>query len=102
VPPNEDGVGLHVYHQYTLRCGLRDELRRALATAGIASGVYYPIPLHRQQPYADRYRQVSLPAAEQAARQVISLPMSPLLQKSQIDRIAQVVLGALPVSATAL
>ena len=101
VRPAEDGVGLHVYHQYTLRCGLRDELRRALGTAGIASGVYYPIPLHRQQPYADRYRRVSLPVAEQAARQVISLPMSPLLQESQIDHITRVILGALPVSATA-
>ncbi|MFU8814154.1 MAG: DegT/DnrJ/EryC1/StrS family aminotransferase [Pseudomonadales bacterium] len=94
--PYEDGVGLHVYHQYTLRTGLRDELRQALTAAGIASSIYYPIPLHRQEPYASQYRKVSLPVAELAARQVLSLPISPLLQEAQIDRIAEVVLGALP------
>jgi dTDP-4-amino-4,6-dideoxygalactose transaminase len=94
--PCEDGAGLHVYHQYTVRTELRDEVRRALTAAGIASGVHYPVPLHRQAAFADGYRGVCLPVAEHAARQVVSLPMSPLLTEAEIDRVAQVVLSALP------
>jgi dTDP-4-amino-4,6-dideoxygalactose transaminase len=92
--PFEDGVGLHVYHQYTLRSGRRDRIRKALDAAGIASGVYYPEPLHQQAPLADRGAAVRLPAAEQAAREVLSLPMSPLLSDGDIERVARVVRSA--------
>jgi dTDP-4-amino-4,6-dideoxygalactose transaminase len=94
--PFEDGVGLHVYHQYTLRSRQRDRLREALSAAGIASGLHYAKPLHREGPFAARHATICLPAAEQAAREVLSLPMSPLLTEPQIERVTQVVRGALP------
>jgi len=95
IPPHEDGKGRHVYHQYTVLSERRDALRSALAAAGIASAVYYPIPLHRQQVYGQACAGVSLPAAEQAAQRVLSLPMYPELGEAQIDRVCGAALAAL-------
>ncbi|HET6492053.1 MAG TPA: DegT/DnrJ/EryC1/StrS family aminotransferase [Burkholderiales bacterium] len=91
VPPVEDGKGLHVYHQYTIRTANRDVMRSALAAAGIASAVYYPVPLHRQEVYAADNAGASFPAAEAAAEQVLSLPMCPELTEAQIDEVVRVV-----------
>jgi len=95
VLPFEDGIGRHVYHQFTIRSRERDRLREALAAAGIASGVHYAEPLHRQAPFAEAHAGVCLPAAEQAAREVLSLPMSPLLTEADIERVAAAVRCAL-------
>jgi dTDP-4-amino-4,6-dideoxygalactose transaminase len=95
VTPFEDPKGSHVYHQYTLMCEDRDALQAALADAGIASAVYYPIPLHRQEVYRDSWSGVSFPAAEGSAQSVLSLPMYPELGTGQIDRICEVALRAL-------
>ncbi len=94
-PPVEDGKGVHVYHQYTILSDRRDTVHKALADAGIASAVYYPIPLHRQEVYLQQYAGVSLPVTEKIASQVLSLPMYPELTEEQIGRVCQVVLGAL-------
>ena len=91
VIPAEDGKGLHVYHQYTIRTKQREAMRRALSAAGIASAVYYPVPLHRQEVYAAQYAGARFPAAEQAADEVLSLPMYPELSEAQIEEIARVV-----------
>jgi dTDP-4-amino-4,6-dideoxygalactose transaminase len=91
-PPVADGKGTHVYHQYTVLTQRRDAVHKALAEAGIASAVYYPIPLHRQEIYRERFAHVSLPVTEAAAAQVLSLPMYPELTEAQIDRICAVVL----------
>lgn len=94
ITPHEDGRGLHVFHQYTLQSGRRDAVQAALAAAGIASAIYYPIPLHRQELYADQYQGITLPVTEAAVQRVVSLPISPLLTEAQVDRVAGVVLGA--------
>jgi dTDP-4-amino-4,6-dideoxygalactose transaminase len=91
VSPVEDGKGLHVYHQYTVRAANRDVIRGALSAAGIASAVYYPVPLHRQEVYAADNARASFPAAEAAAEQVLSLPMYPELTDEQIEEVARVV-----------
>lgn len=90
-PPLEDGKGLHVYHQYTVRVRERDAVRSALTAAGIASAVYYPIPLHRQEVYAPDYVGAEFPASEAAAAEVLSLPMYPELTEQQIDEVVRVV-----------
>lgn len=93
--PYEDGVGVHVYHQYTLLLDGRDRVQKALSDAGIASAVYYPIPLHRQEVYRDLLAGTSLPVTEKIAEQVLSLPMYPELSAEQIQHICQVIAGAL-------
>jgi dTDP-4-amino-4,6-dideoxygalactose transaminase len=69
----------HVFHQYTVRVlgGKRDEVQRALEAQGIGTMVYYPVPLHRLPVYT--HMGLSLPEAERAAQEVLSLPMGPAL-----------------------
>jgi dTDP-4-amino-4,6-dideoxygalactose transaminase len=86
--PAEDRRGTHVYHQFTIKTGRRDALREALTREGIASSVFYPMPLHRQPAYEPANRGLSLPASEAAAKSVLSLPINPLLDDAAIDRIA--------------
>jgi len=91
VLPAEDARGTHVYHQFTIRCPRRDAIRQALDREGIASAVFYPVPIHRQPAYALANRDVSLPASESAAASVLSLPIHPHVDERALDRICEVV-----------
>lgn len=82
----------HVYHQFTLRVQNRQKIAGALADAGIASAVYYPVPLHLQEVFLKMYGpQESLDVSEACAREVLSLPMFPELTAEEIRRIAEVI-----------
>ena len=85
--PAEHRRGTHVYHQFTIRSEKRDAIREALGKEGIASSVFYPMPLH-QQPAYKGVKSSPLPVAEKLARTVLSLPINPLLDDASIDRIA--------------
>lgn len=87
--PAAHGRGAHVYHQFTVRVRRRDAVRKALAEAGVASGVYYPIPLHRQPVYEQEFGGLQLPAAEAAAHEVLSLPIYPQLTDAQIRHVCE-------------
>ena len=79
----------HVYHLYTLRADDRDGLQAALLAEGIQTAVHYAIPAHLQSAYADLgYGKGSLPQAEAAAEQVLSLPIYPELSEDAILRVA--------------
>lgn len=95
VTPFEDHVGRHVFHQYTIKSDRRDAVQAALTAARIASAIFYPIPLHRQELFGERYAGLHLPAAERVAARVLSLPMSPTLTAAQIAYVADTVLAAL-------
>jgi dTDP-4-amino-4,6-dideoxygalactose transaminase len=86
--PFEHGRGTHVYHQFTIRSERRDAIREALSKEGIASSVFYPMPLHQQPAYASIAKGVSLPVSEKVSKTVLSLPIHPLLDEASIDRIA--------------
>ena len=88
VLPLEHGRGTHVYHQFTIRSERRDAIREALSKEGIASSVFYPMPLHQQPAYEKLAKGVVLPAAEMVSKTVLSLPIHPLLDEASIDRIA--------------
>jgi dTDP-4-amino-4,6-dideoxygalactose transaminase len=65
----------------------RDELRRALAQEGIATGVHYPVACHRQPAFLST-ETPHLPVAERAASRVLSLPMFPHLGENDIKDVA--------------
>jgi dTDP-4-amino-4,6-dideoxygalactose transaminase len=91
-PPVVDPANEHIFHQYTIRAERRDELQAHLKKEGIGHAVYYPIPLHRQPCFAHlEYKDGSLPQAERAAREVISLPIYPELTPTQLDRVVDVI-----------
>jgi dTDP-4-amino-4,6-dideoxygalactose transaminase len=75
--PAEHGRGTHVYHQFTIRSEKRDAIRAALSQEGIASSVFYPMPLHQQPAYASIAKGVSLPVSEKVSKTVLSLPIHP-------------------------
>lgn len=92
--PYEDGKGRHVYHQYTVLTEQREAVQSSLADAGIASGIYYPVPLHRQEVFARQFSGVTLPVCERIADRVLSLPIYPELSGEQIERIVAVIAAA--------
>ena len=94
LPPAEREAVRHVYHLYVLRTQRRDELAAHLNEAGIATGIHYPIPCHLQEACrTEGYGPVSLPKTEQAAREILSLPVYPELTDEQVDRIIGAVLA---------
>lgn len=83
----------HVYHQFTLRHPQRDALRDHLATRGIESAVYYPLPLHLQPAYRFLgYQEGDFPHAECASKEVLSIPIHSELGEDQIAQVAEAVL----------
>jgi dTDP-4-amino-4,6-dideoxygalactose transaminase len=82
----------HVYHQFTIRSKRRDRILTALQEKGIASAVYYPVPLHRQEAFAGSDRAVErFACAESCAGEVLSLPMFPELSQEEIRLTCDVV-----------
>lgn len=86
----------HVFHQYTVRVADRERVQKHLAGEGIASTVYYPVPLHLQPVFANLgYQPGSMPQAERAALEVLSLPIYPEFSPQQIERVAASLAAAL-------
>jgi dTDP-4-amino-4,6-dideoxygalactose transaminase len=94
VLPVTDTRAGHVFHQYVVRVSRRDKLRQFLMEREIGTEVYYPIPLHLQSSLASLgYAKGDFPVAEQAAEEVLALPMYPELredeQETVVDAIAE-------------
>ena len=88
VRPPVERFGRHVYHQYVLRAVRRDELAAYLKERQIGCGVYYPVPLHLQKCFANLgYQAGALPHSEQAAAEVLALPIYPELTDAQQDAV---------------
>jgi dTDP-4-amino-4,6-dideoxygalactose transaminase len=85
----------HIFHQYVVRVtGHRDDLVKHLADNGVGTGIYYPIPLHRQTCFADLgYKEGEFPEAERAARETLALPIYPELTKSQQRHVVDAIVS---------
>jgi dTDP-4-amino-4,6-dideoxygalactose transaminase len=99
-PPNESCAPVrllsrspraqHVFHQYVIRAQHRDELRQFLAERKIGSEIYYPLPLHLQPAFSHLgLKAGDLPVSEQAAREVLALPMFPELTEAEIRCVVE-------------
>lgn len=85
--PYEAPYALHIFHQYTVRHPERDQLAEHLKARGVGSSVHYPVPVHLQPAYRALAPKGSLPEAERAAREVLSLPMHPFLGEAQLEAV---------------
>jgi dTDP-4-amino-4,6-dideoxygalactose transaminase len=86
----------HIYNQYVIRTSRRNELQAHLQVQRIATAIYYPVPLHRQECFAHLgYREGSLPVAEEASREVLALPIFAGLGQARQKRIIDTVIGFL-------
>jgi dTDP-4-amino-4,6-dideoxygalactose transaminase len=78
----------HVYHQYTIRVNRRDEFVERLRERGVGSGIYYPIPVHRQAPFiAMGYGEERFPVTDLLTQQVLSIPVHPALSEAEVDAV---------------
>ena len=96
--PVREKKSTHVFHQYTLQLkgADRQKLRDGLAEKGIASMIYYPIPLHFQKAFAsERYPVGAFPITERLCESVFSLPMHTELDEETLRYIANAVLELL-------
>lgn len=85
----------HVFHQYTLvtHCINREKLMEHLASKGIASAIYYPVPLHMQKAYTDpRYQRGDFPVAERLSKTVFSLPIHTEFDDETLQYVCDAVL----------
>jgi len=80
----------HVFHQYVIRAERRDELRQFLAERKIGSEIYYPLPLHLQPVFSYLgLKAGDMPVSEQAASEVLALPMFPELTEAEIRWVVE-------------
>lgn len=92
--PPVDPANEHIFHQYTLRVERRDQLQAHLKEKQIGCAVYYPIPLHLQDCFKHLgYKPGRLPVSEQAAHEVLSLPVYPELTTGQLDYVGETIRG---------
>jgi dTDP-4-amino-4,6-dideoxygalactose transaminase len=91
VPAVIDG-GVSVWAQYVIEHENRDGLAAHLRTQGVPTAVYYPVPMHQQQPYAHfAHGPGGLPVTEAKAATVLALPMHPYLDEESQGRIIQAI-----------
>jgi dTDP-4-amino-4,6-dideoxygalactose transaminase len=85
----------HVWHLYVVRVPDRDRVIKELHAAGIGAGIHYPVPVHLAPASAGLgYTEGAFPVAEQAAREVLSLPLFPEITPAQQERVVSVLTAA--------
>ena len=93
--PPEEGEDEVVYSAFVVRHPQRDRLLGALAEAGVAAKIHYPIPIHRQQAFADLPLRFPLPVTERVVAEMMSLPVTPEMSSEQREIVVEALLAAL-------
>ena len=95
ITPTVRPGAVHVYHQYTLRVGQRDAFAEALTARGVGSNVYYPVPVHRQRPFAKLHVDGTLlPVTERLTDEIISVPVHPAVSDADVATVIEAVNAA--------
>jgi dTDP-4-amino-4,6-dideoxygalactose transaminase len=88
--PRVADYGTHVWHLFVVRTNNRDHFQQYLTANGIQTVVHYPIPPHLQEAYKE-WKDWSYPITESIHREVISLPISPVMNDDEVIRVIEVV-----------
>lgn len=76
----------HVWHLFVIRCAYRERLQIYLRNEGIETLIHYPIPPHKQRAY-QKYNHLHLPITEQLHKEVLSLPISPVMSDEEVQKV---------------
>lgn len=87
-----DSALTHVWHLFVVRCANRDAFQKYLMENGIQTLIHYPIPPHKQIAYKE-FNDLSLPITEQLHNEVLSLPISPVIEVYEVKYIIDVING---------
>ncbi|MBR6588243.1 MAG: DegT/DnrJ/EryC1/StrS family aminotransferase [Kiritimatiellae bacterium] len=87
LPPDFDG---HVWHVFAVTCAQRDSLIRHLEDRGIQTNIHYPTPPHKQGAYVE-LGGASFPISERMHREIVSLPMSPVLTNEEVSKVVEAI-----------
>ncbi|MBS7530676.1 DegT/DnrJ/EryC1/StrS family aminotransferase [Hazenella sp. IB182353] len=92
ITPFADDDRKHIYHLYILQAENRDEMMHYLKEKGIASGVYYPVPLHQQNVYLPLgYQEGSLPVSEYMSKRTFAIPLYAELDQDAMNYIVETI-----------
>ncbi|MBQ9688686.1 DegT/DnrJ/EryC1/StrS family aminotransferase [bacterium] len=80
----------HVFHVFAIRCKTRDDFQKYLSDNGIQTLIHYPIAPHKQECFKE-WNSKSLPITEQIHREILSLPISPIMSDNEIREVVEVV-----------
>lgn len=88
--PKADSYGKHAWHLFVVRVNDRDNFQKYLAKNGIGTIIHYPVPPHKQEAYKE-WNRLSLPITEKIHREVISLPISPVMGGKEAKYVIDIV-----------
>lgn len=80
----------HVWHIFAISIENRDKLQQYLKDNGIQTLIHYPIAPHKQEAYKE-WNNLSYPITEQIHREILSLPISPVMEKDEVEKIVEVI-----------
>lgn len=89
LPQLPDNETAHVWHLFVIRSSERDALQNYLTENGIQTLIHYPIPPHKQQAYHE-YNHLSFPITEKIHEEVLSLPVSPVMEDEEVRKVIEV------------
>lgn len=88
--PEYNGGSHHVFHLFVIRTENRDNLHRYLKENGIETLIHYPIPPHQQKALS-AWNKLSFPITEKIHREVLSLPMNPVMTMDEVDSVVKII-----------
>ena len=90
LPQNPKNIEEHVWHLFVIRTKKREKLQKYLSENKVQTLIHYPIPPHKQNAYK-QYNDCSYEITEQIHREVLSLPMSPVIDLKEVEKVIEVI-----------
>jgi dTDP-4-amino-4,6-dideoxygalactose transaminase len=93
ITPVEKDWAKHVYHLYVIRHKQRNKFQEHLLKNGIQTQIHYPVPVHKQNAYSDKYGKFELPFTEDCSKEILSLPIYPFLTEQQVREVSDCIVN---------